>query len=268
MKKIIKRSIVVTICLLSLLLCCCENQQQENLDTKEGQQSEEKVTQGMITKGTWKDGVVYQYNKETATLTVSGKIIKGADSMDELEKIPWRKWLDEVKELVFGEGVECVTNDAFRDFGNLKKIKFPETLKTIGEYAFYESMGEIKKLELPDSVEEIGWGAFAQDPCDEGVEEIRLSKKLRIIGKTAFSSQPLTSITIPENVESIGDEAFEGCDRLETVTVKTKKLKKAGGCVFLHTNEDLAIYVPKEMKKKYREMLGGTDGHVYPMKDK
>ena len=188
--------------------------------------------------------------------------------MDELEKIPWRKWLDEVKELVLKEGVECVTNDAFRDFGNLKKIKFPETLKTIGEYAFFESMGEIKKLELPDSVEEIGWGAFAQDPCDEGVEEIRLSKKLRIIGKTAFSSQPLTSITIPENVELIGDEAFEGCDRLETVTVKTKKLKKAGGCVFLHTNEDLAIFVPKEMKKKYREMLGGTDGHIYPMEDK
>ena len=68
MKKSIKQSIIiVTICLFSLLLCCCENQQQENPDMKGKQQLEEKVTQGMVTKGTWKDGVVYRYNKETAT---------------------------------------------------------------------------------------------------------------------------------------------------------------------------------------------------------
>lgn len=268
MKKIIKRSIVVTICLLSLLLCCCENQQQENPNTKEGQQSEEKVTQGMVMKGKTDDGVTYQYNKETATLTMSGKIIEGNFYMREEDEKPWEKWSYDTKEIILEEGVECITNRAFMDFINVEKIVFPDTLRKIDEYAFYDSLRGIKLLELPDSLEEIGECAFAQTSCYKGMEEIRLPKKLRNIGELAFASQPLTSITIPENVESIGDEAFEGCDRLETVTVKTKKLKKAGGCVFLHTNEDLAIFVPKEMKKKYREMLGGTDGHIYPMEDK
>ncbi len=266
MKKVIKQSIAVIMCLLSLLLCCCGEQQQGK---PEDNQPAREVTQEPITKGTWKGGVTYQYNVETATLTVSGKTIKGIDfSMEELEKIPWGRWRDDIRELILEEGVECVTDDAFRDFRNLKKIKFPGTLKKIGEYAFYESMRKIRKLELPDSVEEIGWGAFAQDSCYGGIEKIHLPKNLRSIGSIAFSSQPLNSVTIPENVESIGNEAFEGCSQLETVTVKSKKIKKAGGCVFLHTNEELEIYVPKELEKKYRRMLGGTNRQVYPMKDK
>ena len=87
MKKTIKRGFLVTICLLSLLLCSCEAQQQENRDRKEEQKSEEKVTQGLVMEGRTDDGVTYQYNKITAVLTVSGKTIKGADSMDDLEKI-------------------------------------------------------------------------------------------------------------------------------------------------------------------------------------
>ncbi|MBO5072216.1 MAG: leucine-rich repeat domain-containing protein [Eubacterium sp.] len=269
MKKTIKRGFLVTICLFSLLLCCCEAQQQENQDTKDELRSEEKVTQGLVMEGSTDDGVTYQYNKVTATLTVSGKIIKGADSIDDLEEIPWVKWNDDTKELVLKDGVECVTDRAFMDFRKLEKIVFPDTLKKIGSYAFFDSIREIKKLELPDSIEEIGDCAFALKlPSNKGFVEIRLPKKLRCIGEAAFSSQLLTSITIPENVELIGDRAFKECYWLETVTVKSKKIKKAGGCIFLHTNDELAIYVPKELERKYQRMLGGTDGHVYPMKDK
>lgn len=93
---------------------------------------------------------------------------------------------------------------------------------------FFDSTREIKKLELPDSIEEIGDCAFALKlPSNEGFEEIRLPKKLRCIGEAAFSSQLLTSITIPENVELIGDRAFKECYWLETVTVKSKKNQKS-----------------------------------------
>ncbi len=176
---------------------------------------------------------------------------------------------EDAKELVLEEGIECVTGSAFREFRNLEKIVFPDTLKKIGSYVFFDSIREINKLELPDSIEEIGDCAFALKlPSNKGFEEIRLPKKLRCIGEAAFSSQLLTSITIPENVELIGDRAFKEYYWLETVTVKSKKIKKASGDIFLHTSDELAIYVPKELEKKYRRMLGGTDGHVYPMKDK
>ncbi len=266
MKKLIKNSMIVTMCLLSVLLCCCQDQQHE----KKGRQSAEKVTQEPVIKGTWKDGITYQYNEETATLTVSGKIIDGIDMdyWEEKDEIPWGRWREDAKELILEEGVECVTGSAFREFRNLEKIVLPDTLKKVGEYAFYASLRETKKLELPDSVEEIECCAFAQKNYYKGFAEIQLPKKLRSIGELAFAAQAMTSITIPENVESMEGYIFEDCLLLEKVIIKSKKLKSVDGGVFLHTNEDLKIYVPKELEKKYRRMLGGTNRQVYPMKDK
>ena len=56
----------------------------------------------------------------------------------------------------------------------------------------------------------------------------------RFIGGQAFyTHQRLTSITIPANVVSIGDEAFRECPNLESVTFAEKScLKAMGNCVF------------------------------------
>lgn len=270
MKGSIKRGIPVAICLFSLLLCCCANQQQEKKTKEEKQKVGEKVTQGLATEGTW-NGVTYQYNEDTGTLTVSGKIIKGVGFQywEEKDELPWGKWREDAKELVLEEGVECVTGSAFREFRNLEKIVFPNTLKKVGSYAFYNSTREIKKLELPDSVEEIGWCAFARTSFYKGLEEIRLPKKLRSIGELAFAAQAVTSITIPENVESMEAYIFEDCLLLEKVIIKSKKIKKIHGCAFLHTNENLELYVPEGLEKKYRKKVGGIeDENIRPMKEK
>lgn len=275
MKKMIKLYCIFVMCISCMLLFSCGKIESGKSTAKPEKEQEDTVTKSMIREGRTEDGITYRYNTQTATLTVSGKIIRGAYPDDyskeihgEPEPRPWEEWRDDAEEIILEEGVENVTNMAFTGFKNVKKIVFPSTLKKIGIYAFYDSTREIRKLELPDSVEEIGWCAFAQTSCYKGLEEVRLPENLRTIGELAFASQSLTSITIPENVESIGDEAFEECNRLETVTVKSKKIKKAGGCLFQHTNDKLAIYVPKEKEKKYREMMEQTDGHVYPMKDK
>ena len=268
MKKIIKRSIAVIMCLPSLLLCCCGEQQQGK---SEDHRSVRAVTQEPIIKGTWKEGITYQYNEETASLTVSGKIIDGVNIYYwQKDETPWGRWREDAKELILEEGVECVTGGAFREFRNLEKIVFPDTLKKIGSYAFYDSIRKIKNLVLPDSIEEIGDCALALDHTSGiGFEKIRLPKKLRSIGDLAFTSQAMTSITIPENVESMEDYIFEDCVLLEKVIIKSKKLKSVDGGVFLHTNEDLKVYVPKGLEEKYRRKLGGIDDEqVYPMKDK
>ena len=275
MKKSVKLYSIIIMCSLCLLLSSCGKSEGEKPTVKAGDMQEDITANSKIVEGKTEDGIIYQYNTQTATLTVSGEIIRGAYPDDYTKEIhgepearPWDKWRDDAKEIVLEKGVENVTNMAFTGFRNVQKIVFPDTLKKIGMYAFYDSTREIRKLELPDSVEEIGWCAFAQTSCYKGLEEIRLPQKLRNIGELAFASQSLTSVVIPENVESIEKQAFEGCVCLETVTVKSKKIKKAGGDIFLHTNDELAIYVPKELEKKYRRMLGGTDGQVYPMKDK
>ena len=260
MKRIRKLCIIFIMCILSMLLGSCGNEQVENPDAETESNAEKKVPQSMIERGKTEDGVTYEYNKENATLTMSGKIIKGAypdnyskDIDGVPEERPWEKWRDEVKEIVLEEGVESVTNMAFTNFRNVEKIVFPKTLKKIGMYAFYGSTREIRKLVLPDSVEEIGWCAFAKDYCYNGIEEIKLPKNLRNIGESAFSAQSFKNFMIPENVESIDKEVFEECNYLETVIIKSKKIKKVQEPIFKRKN--VTVYVPKDKVKEYKKWL-------------
>ncbi len=53
------------------------------------------------------DGVTYQYNKVTATLTVSGKIINGVDMnyWEEKDEIPWGRWRKTLRNLYWKRGL-------------------------------------------------------------------------------------------------------------------------------------------------------------------
>ena len=71
----------------------------------------------------------------------------------------------------------------------LDEIILPDTLKSIGEYAF--SYCEFKNIILPDG--------------------------LVSIGEYCFTSSKLTDIIIPEGVKTIGKYAFLRCEQLESV---------------------------------------------------
>ena len=214
-----------------------------------------------IHRGKTKDGVVYQYNTKTKTLTMSGKRIRGCwrenmkniRTKKKVKRPPWEKWSWKAKKIVFKNGVESVENGAFMNCYLVKKINFPRTLKKIGEQAFCDS--GIKKLVLPDSVTEIGSCAFAKNSIEGGITEIRLPKNLRKIGSDAFTGHYFTSVTIPKNVEYIGKLAFDECSKLKTVYIKSKKIKKIGKNIFRNIFDGVTVYVPKSKLKKYRKMF-------------
>lgn len=214
-----------------------------------------------IYRGKTKDGVVYQYNTKTKTLTISGKRIRGycrenmknIQANKKIKRTPWEKWSWKAKKIVFKKGVECVENGAFDGFPRVTRVVFPRTLKKIGEQAFCDS--GIKKLVLPDSVTEIGSCAFAKNSIEGGITEIRLPKNLRKIGSDAFTGHYFTSITIPKNVEYIGKLAFDECSELKTVYIKSKKIKKIGKNIFHNIFDGVTVYVPKSKVKKYRKMF-------------
>lgn len=64
--------------------------------------------------------------------------------------------------LVINDGIETIGRDAFRENWNLKSVVFPSTLKTIGEYAFYNCEYNLRKIELPASLDSIGDYAFSR----------------------------------------------------------------------------------------------------------
>lgn len=214
-----------------------------------------------IHKGQTKDGVTYQYNTKSKTLTLSGKIVKGTwkKQQEERKENPWDRWQNKAKKIVFKKGVETVTNGAFDNFVKVKTIVLPKTLKKIGDRAFTDT--QIEKLVLPNSVTEIGWLAFAADMNCASIKEVKLSSKLRRIHADAFSDQSsITQIIIPHNVTSIGYAAFKNCSELRTVMIKSKKINKIEKRAFSGLAKDAVIYIPKDKEKKYRKMLWEFDG--------
>ena len=208
--------------------------------------------------------VTYKYKASNKTLTVSGKYLKGQgpigilDVYDQATKCDykWSTLSSKVKKVVLKKGVERIGHNAFGDFRKLKSVKFPKTLKQIDAYAFCDT--QIRNLQLPDNVRAIGDDAFEADMLSGNMKTIKLSAKLKTIGKWAFSGQKFTELTIPSNVEKIGTHAFSGCQSLNKIVIKSKKLKKIGTLAFEDIGHNVVIYVPKEKEQEYREMITAT----------
>ena len=136
--------------------------------------------------------------------------------------------------LTIGNSVESIGNYAFEYCENLTSITIPNSVTSIGDYAF-NSCG-LTSLNIPDTVTSIGNSAFGSCTAMEtltigsgvvdfdadafedcgGLITINVNSN---IPERAFGTSAVTSVTIGNNVTSIGDNAFEYCDALETLTI-------------------------------------------------
>lgn len=171
---------------------------------------------------------------------VNGKVPDGffanlKGSEDENGKpiaVPAERWAD-LTEVVIKDGVTEIGKDVFQGCAGLTNVTIPDSVKKIGTWAFY-LCGGLKNVNIPANVE-IGDSSFRQS----GLEQVTVSggsvgnyafhridnlKKISIncetIGEEAFSGcDYLTDITLGENVKTLGDKAFYTCDALERVEI-------------------------------------------------
>ena len=109
-----------------------------------------------------------------------------------------------IEAYICGKPVLEIANHAFYGLG-VTKVIIPDTVKKIGDYAFYVSKN-LKEVVLSENLESIGDYAFSICP---NLETITLPTSLISIGKMCFSNnKSLKSLVIPLNVQNIGKFIF------------------------------------------------------------
>lgn len=115
--------------------------------------------------------------------------------------------------------VERIGNMAFSYRETLTEITIPESVVSIGDYAF--SLTGLTSVVIPGSVKSIGSNAFGE--CYH-----------------------LVSATLPEGLETIGDQAFNRCGELSSVNIP-KTTTSMGTAVFSYDGKLSSIEWPESL---------------------
>lgn len=133
------------------------------------------------------------------------------------------------------------------DYPNYTAAEFyavPQSVTSIGEYAFGGDIPLLKTVIIPDTVTEIENGAFMDF---YGLEYIDIPTSVTEIGDNAFNGcSQLASITIPNSVTEIGASAFRYCSGLQSVSL-TEGLKSIGDYAFSGAYELSNIKLPNSL---------------------
>ena len=92
----------------------------------------------------------------------------------------------------------------------------------------------LKEVKLGDGVKDIP--NYFLSGCTK-LETLEIGNGITKIGNHAFEQTDITSITIPDSVTAIGEQAFNGCTSLTEVNIsKNSKLETIGNRAFQQTN--------------------------------
>ena len=151
------------------------------------------------TNGACGESVNYYYDKNTKTLSISGKG-ELYDYDNGSNKAPWSAYADEIQKIEIESGIISVGYCAFYKCSSLTSLSVPATLKYIGSSAF-EDCTSLTSLSLNEGLLIIEGSAFKN--CKGITDVYCYAKSVPKTNKTAFDGTPIESATLHVPANSV-----------------------------------------------------------------
>ena len=118
----------------------------------------------------------------------------------------------------------------FAACSNIRVVKLPESLRTIGYICFYDCISLVE-VNIPSGVTELDEGTFFN--C-RALKKVILPDGIQHLPKQAFHGcKALVSIKLPLGIKTIGNAALSSCSSLSSVNFnELKELESVGSSAF------------------------------------
>ena len=198
------------------------------------------------------DGYKYEYKVNEADNTATITKFLGPDGSAKSTGSYDIKIPEKIHEKSGDYTVTVIGNRAFYSCNHLWKVTIPQSVTSIGERAF-AACRNLDSVTINDAATSIGNRAFTECPL---TTTLSLGKKITTIDDYAFyDCRGLTSVTIPQSVTSIGDYAFGECIHLKKLSFGEKSfgenietnIQTIGNDAFNHCNDLESVTIPQSV---------------------
>ena len=177
-----------------------------------------------VYEGTCGKNVTWILDTETGVLTIEGN--------GDIVGSPWYNNRKNITQVIIKEGATSIGESAFISCTSLESIVIPNSVTSIGKEAFYNCRS-LESITLPfvgatlngTSNTHFGYifGARSESYNDDYVptslKEIIITGGTSIHTRSFYECSNIESITIPNSITNMGEDAFRYCTNLESIEI-------------------------------------------------
>ena len=141
-------------------------------------------------------------------------------------------------EVVIPSKVTYVPTQCFEFCTNLHTITIHDNVSSLGTFLFW-GCTSLNNVKLPASLVNIPGGCFIE--CT-GLDTVEIPPSVRAIDKNAFTRTGFKEFILPDSVQIVSTNSFDGCQQLETFTFGTG-VQKIGGSITDVTEESCTPFI-------------------------